>query len=282
MRCTVTACRSWPRSITTAGRHRRCTPGCRSGRRRRCRTRCFVRCRRRSNSTRSTKSSSPMRSWRPAASTAASTVWSCPVLPLLHRPGLPLARHQQANRPLRRLAGEPGPDSPRDVAAVRHRMGPGPVLGVRLCGDELIDGGTTIDDAVEWHARSSATAGSTTTQHLDRCRHRLAFHDRGVDAHPTGVRHVHPVGHPQGGGPAGDRRRPVQGSHSGRTGTGRRPCRHDRGGSGPDSADPDFVNKARAGRSQDTRLCLSCNQECVGRMGLQPVAGLYRESLHRT
>lgn len=35
------------------------------------------------------------------------------------------------------------------VAAVRARMGPEPVLGVRLCGDELIDGGTTIDDAVE-------------------------------------------------------------------------------------------------------------------------------------
>ncbi|MGI9615511.1 MAG: mycofactocin system FadH/OYE family oxidoreductase 2, partial [Acidimicrobiales bacterium] len=35
------------------------------------------------------------------------------------------------------------------VAAVRQRMGPAPVLGVRLCGDELIDGGTTVDDAVE-------------------------------------------------------------------------------------------------------------------------------------
>lgn len=33
-------------------------------------------------------------------------------------------------------------------------------------------------------------------------------------------------------------------------------------------ADPDFVKKARAGRPEDTRLCLSCNQECVGRMGL--------------
>lgn len=33
-------------------------------------------------------------------------------------------------------------------------------------------------------------------------------------------------------------------------------------------ADPDFVAKARAGYTDDTRLCLSCNQECVGRMGL--------------
>jgi 2,4-dienoyl-CoA reductase (NADPH2) len=33
-------------------------------------------------------------------------------------------------------------------------------------------------------------------------------------------------------------------------------------------ADADFTAKARAGRADDTRLCLSCNQECVGRMGL--------------
>ncbi|NMM84088.1 2,4-dienoyl-CoA reductase [Rhodococcus sp. SRB_17] len=33
-------------------------------------------------------------------------------------------------------------------------------------------------------------------------------------------------------------------------------------------ADPDFVNKARAGKSATVRTCLSCNQECVGRMGL--------------
>src|SRR5690606_24938493 len=33
-------------------------------------------------------------------------------------------------------------------------------------------------------------------------------------------------------------------------------------------ADADFAAKARAGRVEDIRLCLSCNQECVGRMGL--------------
>ena len=35
------------------------------------------------------------------------------------------------------------------VAAVRHAIGNGLALGVRLCGDEFIDGGTTIDEAVE-------------------------------------------------------------------------------------------------------------------------------------
>ncbi|MFE0201182.1 FAD-dependent oxidoreductase [[Kitasatospora] papulosa] len=33
-------------------------------------------------------------------------------------------------------------------------------------------------------------------------------------------------------------------------------------------ADPDFAVKARGGRTTDIRTCLSCNQECVGRMGL--------------
>src|SRR5215218_9008197 len=35
------------------------------------------------------------------------------------------------------------------VAAVRATIGSRLALGVRLCGDELIDGGTTIDEAVE-------------------------------------------------------------------------------------------------------------------------------------
>ena len=33
-------------------------------------------------------------------------------------------------------------------------------------------------------------------------------------------------------------------------------------------ADPEFALKARENRADDIRLCLSCNQECVGRMGL--------------
>ena len=33
-------------------------------------------------------------------------------------------------------------------------------------------------------------------------------------------------------------------------------------------ADADFAAKARSGHQHDIRTCLSCNQECVGRMGL--------------
>ncbi len=32
--------------------------------------------------------------------------------------------------------------------------------------------------------------------------------------------------------------------------------------------DPAFTRKAREGRSESIRLCISCNQYCIGRMGL--------------
>src|SRR6476646_6459073 len=44
------------------------------------------------------------------------------------------------------------------IAAVRAAIGPGLVLGVRICGDELIEVGTTIDEAVEV-ARMAADTG---------------------------------------------------------------------------------------------------------------------------
>ena len=46
-------------------------------------------------------------------------------------------------------------------------------------------------------------------------------------------------------------------------------------------ADAEFAAKARAGATDDIRLCLSCNQECVGRMGLNRWLGLHREPAHR-
>ena len=51
-----------------------------------------------------------------------------------------------------------GPAAAEIVAAVRAAIGPGLALGVRICGDELIEGGTTIDEAVEV-ARMAADTG---------------------------------------------------------------------------------------------------------------------------
>ena len=47
-------------------------------------------------------------------------------------------------------------------------------------------------------------------------------------------------------------------------------------------ADADFAAKARAGATDDIRLCLSCNQECVGRMGLNRWLGCIENPTHRT
>ena len=60
------------------------------------------------------------------------------------------------------------------VAAVRAAIGPGAALGVRLCGDELIEGGTTIDDAVEVARLVEATGAGRLHQHVDRGGHRHA------------------------------------------------------------------------------------------------------------
>jgi len=46
-------------------------------------------------------------------------------------------------------------------------------------------------------------------------------------------------------------------------------------------ADPDFAGKARSGHATDVRTCLSCNQECVGRMGLN-AGWVHREPTDRT
>ena len=82
------------------------------------------------------------------------------------------------------------------VAAVREAIGPGRALGVRLCGDELIEGGTTIDEAVEVARMVEATGQvdyintsigvATATLYMIEASH----------AGPAGLRDVHPGGDP--------------------------------------------------------------------------------------
>ncbi|MGB5757619.1 MAG: mycofactocin system FadH/OYE family oxidoreductase 2, partial [Acidimicrobiales bacterium] len=153
------------------------------------------------------------------------------------------------------------------VAAVRHRMGPDPVLGVRLCGDELIDGGTTIDDAVEVARQIERNGGvdyintsiGVATASLFMIEASMHIPPEYAMFIPSAIRKA--VDLPVIG--VGRFKDPIQAEraladgHADMIGVVRGQI-----------ADPDFVKKARAGRSQDTRLCLSCNQECVGRMGL--------------
>ncbi len=153
------------------------------------------------------------------------------------------------------------------VAAVRDRMGPTPVLGVRLCGDELIRDGTTIDDAVEV-ARQIERAGGVdyintsigvATASLFMIEASMHIPPEYAMFIPSAIRKA--VDLPVIG--VGRFKDPIQAErslangHADLIGVVRGQI-----------ADPDFVKKARAGRAEDTRLCLSCNQECVGRMGL--------------
>ncbi len=66
------------------------------------------------------------------------------------------------------------------VAAVREAIGRDMALGVRLCGDELIEGGTTIDEAVEVAETRRGERSRRLPEHLDRRRDADALHDRSL------------------------------------------------------------------------------------------------------
>jgi 2,4-dienoyl-CoA reductase (NADPH2) len=153
------------------------------------------------------------------------------------------------------------------VGAVRKVIGNRLALGVRICGDELIDGGTTIDDAVRIAEIAEATGqvdyintsiGVATASlfMIEASMHippgyalfiPSAFR-KAVDLPVVGVgRFKDPL----------QAERAIAEGHCDLVGVVRGQI-----------ADPDFAAKARAGTTDDIRLCLSCNQECVGRMGL--------------
>lgn len=153
------------------------------------------------------------------------------------------------------------------VAAVRRVIGNRLALGVRLCGDELIDGGTTIDEAVEVARMVEATG------HVDYVNTSIGVATASLYMIEASM-HV-PPGYalfiPSALRKAIDL--PVIG-----VGRFKDPLQAERalaeghcdlvGVVRGQIADADFAAKARAGATDDIRLCLSCNQECVGRMGL--------------
>ncbi|MFF5986861.1 mycofactocin system FadH/OYE family oxidoreductase 2 [Prauserella flavalba] len=155
----------------------------------------------------------------------------------------------------------------RLVAAVREAIGPGLALGVRLCGDELIEGGTTIDEAVEvarWveasgHVDYINTSIGVATSTLYMIEASMSIPPGYAMFIPSALRKA--VDLPVVG--VGRFKDPLQADralaegHADLIGVVRGQI-----------ADADFVAKARAGHATEIRTCLSCNQECVGRMGL--------------
>jgi 2,4-dienoyl-CoA reductase (NADPH2) len=153
------------------------------------------------------------------------------------------------------------------IGAIRDAVGPGAVVGVRLCGDELIPGGTTIEDAVEI-ARAIGEQGAVdylntsigvATMNLYMIEASMAVPPGYAEFIPATLRNavalpVVGVGRFKDPGQA---ERALAAGHCDLVGMVRAQI-----------ADPDLSRKALASRETEIKLCLSCNQECVGRMGL--------------
>jgi 2,4-dienoyl-CoA reductase (NADPH2) len=153
------------------------------------------------------------------------------------------------------------------VVAVREAIGPGLALGVRLCGDELIEGGTRIDDAVAVARMVEATGMvdyintsiGVATASLFMIEASMHIPPGYAMFIPSAIREV--VDLPVVG--VGRFKDPVQAERALEEGQ----CDLV-GVVRGQIADADFAAKSRSGHTDEARLCLSCNQECVGRMGL--------------
>jgi 2,4-dienoyl-CoA reductase (NADPH2) len=153
------------------------------------------------------------------------------------------------------------------IDAVREAIGPGRALGVRICGDELIDDGSTLEEAVEVARLVAATGKVDYINTSIGVATATLFMIEASMTIPAGyalfianaIRRAVPL--PVMG--VGRIKDPVQAEralaegHCDLVGVVRGQI-----------ADPDFAAKARAGYPAHIRTCLSCNQECVGRMGL--------------
>ncbi|MDA8149370.1 MAG: mycofactocin system FadH/OYE family oxidoreductase 2 [Actinomycetota bacterium] len=153
------------------------------------------------------------------------------------------------------------------VDAVAEALGGRGALGVRLCGDELIAGGTTIDEAVAVARLVEATGKvdyintsiGVATATLFMIEASMQVPPGYALFIPSAIRAA--VSLPVVG--VGRFKDPLQAEraladgHCDLVGIVRGQI-----------ADPDFTAKARSGNPGAIRTCLSCNQECVGRMGL--------------
>lgn len=157
------------------------------------------------------------------------------------------------------------------IAAVREAVGADFTLGVRLCADELIPGGLTLEDAKQIAQRLEATG------HLDYFNLTLAtFYNLYLVGGPMHL----PLGYavPLAAGIKEVATLPVFA-----TGRINDPALAERvladgqadmiGVVRGQIADPDFARKAREGRTEEIRYCIACNQNCYGRVGLNKTIG---------
>jgi mycofactocin system FadH/OYE family oxidoreductase 2 len=152
------------------------------------------------------------------------------------------------------------------IAGIRETVGRDFVLGIRLCGDELIPGGITLEQTLEIAKKLEATGMIDYINTSIGNFHNL-FMVEGSMHVPLGyatymasaIRKV--VNIPVF--TAGRINDPVQAEqvlaegHADMVGVVRGQI-----------CDPEFTIKAQQGRLNDIRKCIACNQYCVGRMGL--------------
>ncbi len=153
------------------------------------------------------------------------------------------------------------------IGAIRLAVGRDYVLSVRLCGDELIRDGITIEEAVDLARLLERdrlidcinTSIGTATQTLYMIEASMRIPPNYAMFIPSAIRkavHLPVIGVGRVKDPIQAERLLAEG-HADLVGIVRAQI-----------ADPEFARKARENRADDIRLCLSCNQECVGRMGL--------------
>jgi len=157
------------------------------------------------------------------------------------------------------------------IEAVRQAVGADFTLGVRLCADELIPGGLTLENAKEIARRLQATG------QLDFFNLTLAtFYNLYLVGGPMHM----PLGYavPLAAGIKEVATLPVFA-----TGRINDPVLAERvlaegqadmiGVVRGQITDPDFARKAREGRTEEIRYCIACNQNCYGRVGLNKTIG---------
>ncbi|MFF0815737.1 mycofactocin system FadH/OYE family oxidoreductase 2 [Rhodococcus sp. NPDC003318] len=153
------------------------------------------------------------------------------------------------------------------IVAVRAALGPGLVLGVRLTGEESIPGGIHLDEATAVASMVEATGDvdylntsigmATETLHLIEASMAVP---RGYALFiPNAIRRqvsLPVIGVGRFTAPEQAEQALVEG-HCDLVGVVRGQI-----------ADPDFAAKALSGDAAGIRTCLGCNQECIGRVGL--------------
>lgn len=153
------------------------------------------------------------------------------------------------------------------IAAIRARVGRDYVLGVRLCGDELIRDGIVLDEAVAAarileadglidYINTSIGTATHTLYMIEASMHIPPGYALFISSAIRKAVRLPVIGVGRIKDPI-QAERVLQEGHADLVGIVRAQI-----------ADPEFARKSRENRVEDIRLCLSCNQECVGRMGL--------------